>query len=42
MITKFLSALSLKSDANPYANLPEQIQDEIRSANEATTVYDIR
>ena len=42
MITKFLSSFSHKSDAAMYSNLPEQIQDEIRSAMEATSIYDIR
>jgi hypothetical protein len=42
MISKFLSVFGHKSDANSFANLPQQIQDEIRDANEATSVYDIR
>lgn len=42
MISKFLSVFVPKSDANRFANLPQQIQDEIREANEATSVYDIR
>lgn len=41
MIHKFLAAFSTKND-NRYAHLPKQIQDEIRAANEATSVYDIR
>ena len=41
MISKFLTALSLKTDDNLYAYLPEEIQEEIRAANEATSVYDI-
>lgn len=42
MLNKILTSLSLRSDANPYTHLPEQLQDEIKAANEATTVYDIR
>lgn len=42
MLNKILTGLSLKTDPNTYAYLPEQIQDEIRAANEATSVYDIR
>lgn len=42
MITKFLSAFSIKNDANSFSHLPEQIQAEIRAADEATSVYDIR
>ena|GEM_PF-895140 len=41
MFTKFLSAFSLKNENNRFSYLPEKIQAEIRSANEATTVYDI-
>jgi len=41
MFTKFLSAFSLNNETNLFSHLPEKIQDEIRSANEATTVYDI-
>jgi len=42
MISKFLSTFARKGNTNIYANLPEQIQDEIKAANEATSVYDIR
>ena len=42
MITKFLSGFHAKSETNAFAHLPEQIQDEIKAANEATSVYDIR
>ena len=42
MFTKLLSAFSTRSHANPFGHLPEKIQDEIRSAQEATSVYDIR
>lgn len=42
MLKKILTGLSITTDASPYAYLPEQIQDEIRAANEATSVYDIR
>lgn len=42
MITKFLAAFSTKSDTNALSHLPEAIQAEIKAANEATSVYDIR
>ena len=42
MITKFLSALTTKNRDNRFSYLPEQIQAEIRDADEATSVYDIR
>jgi hypothetical protein len=42
MISKFLSSFSRKSDATMYSYLPDQIQDEIKSAMEATSIYDIR
>ena len=42
MITKFLSAFASKNDTNHFSHLPEQIQAEIRDANEATSVYDIK
>jgi hypothetical protein len=42
MISKFLSTFARKGNINAYAGLPEQIQDEIKAANEATSVYDIR
>ncbi len=42
MISKFLSAFSNRHESNLYAHLPQQIQDEIKSADEATSVYDIR
>ncbi len=42
MITKFLSSFTRKSNTNLYAKLPEQIQAEIKAADEATSVYDIR
>jgi len=42
MIKKFLSAFSLKNETNRFSHLPEKIQAEIRAANEATSVYDIR
>jgi hypothetical protein len=42
MISKFLSSFARKGNTNAYANLPQQIQDEITAANEATSVYDIR
>ncbi len=38
MFTKFLDSFSSK---NRFSYLPEQIQAEITSANEATSVYDI-
>lgn len=41
MLNKILTGLALKQDS-PYAYLPDQIQDEIRAANEATSIYDIR
>lgn len=41
MIHKFIAAFSHKSD-DLYAHLPESIQAEIRAADEATSVYDIR
>ena len=42
MISKLLSVFAPKSDAKSFARLPQRIQDEIRDANEATSVYDIR
>ncbi len=42
MISQFFTAFSTRHDANPYAHLPQRIQDEIKSADEATSVYDIR
>ena len=42
MINKFLTTFSLKNDTNHFSHLPEQIQAEIRDANEATSVYDIK
>ena len=42
MITKFLSAFTTKNDVNRFSHLPEAIQAEIRAADEATSVYDIR
>ena len=42
MITKFLSSFTRRSNTNLYAKLPEQIQAEIKAADEATSVYDIR
>jgi len=42
MFTKFISAFSTKNDINRFSHLPEAIQAEIRAADEATSVYDIR
>jgi len=42
MISKLLSVFAPKSDAQSLARLPQRIRDEIRDANEATSVYDIR
>jgi hypothetical protein len=42
MMSKLLSVFAPKSDAKSLARLPQRIQDEIRDANEATSVYDIR
>ena len=42
MITRFITAFSLKNDTNQVSYLPEQIQAEIKAADEATSVYDIR
>jgi len=42
MFTKFLASFVSKNDAARFSNLPESIQAEIRSANEATSVYDIK
>jgi hypothetical protein len=42
MITKFLSSFARRGSTNAYASLPEQIQAEIKAADEATSVYDIR
>lgn len=42
MITKFFAAFSTRNETNSYAHLPQRIQDEIKSADEATSVYDIR
>jgi hypothetical protein len=42
MFSKFITAFSNRHDTNLYAHLPEKIQAEIKSAYEATTIYDIR
>jgi hypothetical protein len=42
MISKLLSVFAPKNGAMSFARLPQRIQDEIRDANEATSVYDIR
>jgi len=41
MFDKFRSARSNKNDNRDFSYLPEQIQDEIKAAMEATSVYDI-
>ncbi|WP_291383356.1 hypothetical protein [Demequina sp.] len=41
MFDKLRSSFLRKNDTNAYAYLPDKIQNEIKSANEATTVYDI-
>lgn len=41
MFDKLRSSFLRKSDTNIYAYLPDEIQDEIKSAHEATSVYDI-
>lgn len=42
MFDKLRSSFSSKNDARMYSYLPDQIQDEIKAANEATSIYDIR
>ncbi len=42
MMKRFRDVFSSKNNTNPYAHLPEQIQAEIKAADEATSVYDIR
>ena len=42
MINKFRDVFSSMNNANQFSYLPEQIQAEIRDADEATSVYDIR
>ena len=42
MFDKLRSSFLRKSGTSNYAHLPEQIQDEIKSSMEATSVYDIR
>jgi len=42
MFTKFIAAFSTKNNVNRLSHLPEPIQAEIRAAQEATSVYDIR
>lgn len=42
MINKFRNVFASKNTTNLYAHLPEQIQAEIKAADEATSVYDIR
>ncbi len=42
MFDKVRNSFSRKNDARMYSHLPDQIQDEIRSDMEATSVYDIR
>lgn len=41
MFDKLRSSFLSNRDANLYAYLPDKIQNEIKSANEATSVYDI-
>ena len=42
MFDKLRSSFLKTNDARMYSHLPEQIQDEIKAANEATSIYDIR
>ncbi len=42
MFDKLRSSFSSKSNSRMYSYLPDQIQDEIKAANEATSIYDIR
>ncbi len=41
MFNTLRHSFSRKNNASNYSHLPEAIQDEIRSAMEATSVYDI-
>lgn len=41
MFDKLRSSFLRRRATNIYSYLPDEIQNEIRSANEATTVYDI-
>lgn len=41
MFDKFRNSFSRKNDAKMYSHLPDQIQDEIKAAMEATSIYDI-
>jgi hypothetical protein len=41
MFDKLRSSFLSNRDSNIYAYLPDEIQNEIKSANEATSVYDI-
>ncbi len=41
MFNTLRHSFSRKNNADAYSHLPDQIQDEIRSAMEATSVYDI-
>jgi len=42
MINIFRNVFSSKNNTNQFSYLPEKIQAEIRDADEATSVYDIR
>ncbi len=42
MFDKIRSSFLRKNDTNMYAHLPDEIQNEIKSAMEATSRYDIR
>jgi hypothetical protein len=42
MFNTLRNSFSRKNNTNMYSYLPDQIQDEIRSAMEATSIYDIR
>jgi len=41
MFNTLRNSFSRKNNTNMYSHLPQAIQDEIRSAMEATSVYDI-
>jgi hypothetical protein len=42
MFNTLRNTFSRKNDANMYSHLPDSIQEEIKSAMEATSIYDIR
>ncbi len=42
MFNTLRNSFSRKNNTNMYSHLPDSIQDEIKSAMEATSIYDIR